>query len=116
MKQINVEFQVGDRAIYMDGNDIIPCKVESVIIDRNGDVMYSVTNHFGGTKKVDENKLFHSMEEIVTIITNKAVGFDITKSNTIRIQRPAVVESNLEENASPASQNDNEGATPTDAE
>lgn len=49
-------------------------------------------------------------------IPQEAVGFDITKSNTIRIQRPAVVEENLEENASPAAQNDDEGATPTDAE
>lgn len=104
MKQINVEFQIGDRAVFIDGKYIKSCSVQSVVVNADNSISYKVASK-GNEKQIDESHLFHDLDEITDVINSKKATFDISKDVAIDICRPASVEEEQtisEENASPA--------------
>lgn len=104
MKQINVEFQIGDRAVFIDGKYIKSCSIQSVVVNADNSISYKVASN-GGEKQIDESHLFHNLDEITEVINSKKAAFDINKNVQIDICRPAPAEEEQqtsEENASPA--------------
>lgn len=106
MKQINVEFQIGDRAVFIDGKYIKSCSVQSVVVNNDNSISYKVASK-GNEKAIDESHLFHNLDEITDVINSKKATFDIDKDVAIDICRPAPAPTEeeqtiSEENASPA--------------
>ncbi len=106
MKQINVEFQIGDRAVFIDGKHIKSCSIQSVVVNADNSISYKVASN-GCEKSIDESHLFHSLDEITEVINSKKATFDINKNVQIDICRPTPEPSEeeqaiSEENASPS--------------
>lgn len=106
MKQINVEFQIGDRAVFIDGKYIKSCSIQSVVVNNDNSISYKVAS-MGNEKQIDESHLFHNLDEIVDVINSKKAVFDINKNMMIDLFRPAPAPAEeeqeiSEENASPA--------------
>jgi hypothetical protein len=106
MKQINVEFQIGDRAVFIDGKYIKSCSVQSVVVNADNTISYKVAA-MGNEKQIDESHLFHNLDEITEVINSKKAVFDINKNMMIDLFRPAPAPAEEEqaisdENASPA--------------
>ena len=88
MKQINVEFQIGDRAVFIDGKYIKSCSIQSVVVNNDNSISYKVAS-MGNEKQIDESHLFHNLDEITELINSKKAVFDINKKMMIDLFRPA---------------------------
>lgn len=110
MKQINVEFQIGDRAVFIDGKYIKSGSIQSVVVNYDNSISYKVASY--NEEQIDESHLFHNLDEIIDVINSKKATLNIDRNFAIDIFRPTPAPSEeqqiSEENASPAA------STPTE--